>query len=43
VVCGGATNRPLMVHNIGQGARQEDVLFAWTQIGHYRLVAAPSH
>lgn len=28
--------RPLMIHNIGEGARQEDVLFAWTVIGHYR-------
>ncbi len=26
----------LMVHNIGSGARVEDVLFAWKIIGHYR-------
>jgi uncharacterized protein YijF (DUF1287 family) len=32
--------RPLIVHNIGQGAQHEDVLFAWTQIGHYRIQAA---
>jgi uncharacterized protein YijF (DUF1287 family) len=30
------TNRPLMVHNIGEGAQCEDVLFAFTVIGHYR-------
>ncbi len=30
------TNRPLMVHNIGEGAQCEDVLFAFTLIGHYR-------
>lgn len=28
--------RPLIVHNIGAGARIEDVLFAWTIHGHYR-------
>jgi uncharacterized protein YijF (DUF1287 family) len=27
---------PLMVHNIGQGARVEDVLYAFEQLGHYR-------
>jgi len=31
--------RLLVVHNIGQGAREEDVLFAWTQTGHYRWFA----
>jgi len=30
------TNRPLMVHNIGDGAQCEDVLFAFTLVGHYR-------
>jgi len=30
------TNRPLLVHNIGEGAQCEDVLFAFTLIGHYR-------
>ena len=29
-------NRPLVVHNIGDGAQCEDVLFAFTLIGHYR-------
>lgn len=28
--------RPLVVHNIGEGAREEDVLFAWTITGHFR-------
>jgi len=30
------TDRPLMVHNIGNGAQCEDTLFAFTLIGHYR-------
>lgn len=30
------THRPMMVHNIGQGAQCEDTLFAFTMIGHYR-------
>jgi uncharacterized protein YijF (DUF1287 family) len=30
------TDRPLMVHNIGDGAQCEDVLFNFTQVGHYR-------
>jgi uncharacterized protein YijF (DUF1287 family) len=28
--------RPMVVHNIGAGAQEEDVLFAWRQTGHYR-------
>lgn len=28
---------PLMIHNIGQGAKEENVLFAYTVIGHYRI------
>lgn len=28
---------PWVVHNIGQGAREENVLFAYTVIGHYRI------
>jgi len=28
--------RHLIVHNIGQGPRREDVLFAWKITGHYR-------
>jgi uncharacterized protein len=30
------TDRYAIVHNIGSGARLEDVLFAWKVIGHYR-------
>ncbi|MFN3281809.1 MAG: DUF1287 domain-containing protein [Tabrizicola sp.] len=28
---------PLILHNIGQGAREEDILFAYPITGHYRL------
>lgn len=28
---------PWVVHNIGRGAREENVLFAYTVIGHYRI------
>lgn len=28
--------RYYIVHNIGAGARLEDVLFSWRQVGHYR-------
>ena len=31
--------RPFVVHNIGAGAREEDVLFAWKLTGHYRWFA----
>ena len=27
---------PLVIHNIGAGAREEDILFRYTIIGHYR-------
>jgi uncharacterized protein YijF (DUF1287 family) len=32
----GSENHYLIVHNIGAGARVEDVLFSWKMIGHYR-------
>ncbi len=32
---------PLVIHNIGRGAREEDVLFAWTITGRYRPEIAP--
>jgi uncharacterized protein YijF (DUF1287 family) len=32
------TRRIMVVHNIGAGARVEDVLFAWKVIGHYRVL-----
>ena len=31
------TARHLVVHNIGAGTRAEDVLFAWTPVGHFRI------
>lgn len=27
---------PLVIHNIGAGAQEEDVLFNWRMMGHYR-------
>ena len=32
----GASGRYMIEHNIGQGSRIEDVLFAWKITGHYR-------
>ncbi len=32
-----ATRAPFIVHNIGAGAREEDILFRYTIVGHYRL------
>lgn len=32
---------PLVVHNIGRGAQQEDVLFSWSITGHYRAQLPP--
>jgi uncharacterized protein len=29
--------RPLIIHNIGRGTQEEDVLLAWPRTGHYRL------
>jgi uncharacterized protein len=34
------TGAPLVVHNIGAGAREEDILFRYTIIGQYRLPSA---
>lgn len=31
------SGRPLVIHNIGSGAREEDTLFAYPITGHYRL------
>jgi uncharacterized protein YijF (DUF1287 family) len=30
---------PLVIHNVGRGAQEENVLFAWPQTGHYRWFA----
>lgn len=38
---GDGSGRPLVLHNIGRGAQEEDVLFAWAQTGHYRWPAPP--
>lgn len=32
-----ATGVPLVIHNIGSGAREEDILLRYSIIGHYRL------
>jgi len=32
-----AAGVPLVLHNIGAGAREEDILFRYAIIGHYRL------
>ena len=32
---------PLVIHNIGAGTREEDILFRYGIIGHYRLGEAP--
>jgi uncharacterized protein len=34
------TGQFMIVHNIGAGARHEDVLFSWKIIGHYRYLSA---
>ena len=34
--------RPLIVHNVGQGPKMEDVLFSWEITGHYRYFGPPS-
>lgn len=28
--------RPLLIHNIGEGPKEEDVLFSWKMTGHFR-------
>jgi hypothetical protein len=33
-----ASGRYMIVHNIGEGPKMEDVLFDWTITGHYRYV-----
>ncbi len=39
-----ADGTPLVLHNIGAGAREEDMLFAYPMTGHYRLTeSALSH
>lgn len=35
-----APERPLVIHNIGRGAQEEDTLFAFEQTGHFRFAPA---
>jgi uncharacterized protein len=35
------SGRSLIVHNIGQGPKMEDVLFSWKITGHYRYFGPP--
>jgi uncharacterized protein YijF (DUF1287 family) len=37
------SGRLLVVHNIGQGPKMEDVLFSWKVTGHYRYFGPPRH
>jgi len=37
-----ADGTPFVVHNIGAGTLEEDILFRYTVIGHYRLPPAPA-
>jgi uncharacterized protein YijF (DUF1287 family) len=32
------SGRPLVIHNVGAGTREEDALFAWPLAGHFRWV-----
>lgn len=34
-------DRPLILHNIGAGTREEDVLFAWERTAHFRFLPTP--
>lgn len=36
-----ADGRPLIIHNIGRGAQEEDCLFTYPLTGHYRWKAVP--
>jgi uncharacterized protein YijF (DUF1287 family) len=38
----GESGRPLIVHNIGEGPKMEDVLFSWKITGHYRYFGPPA-
>lgn len=37
------TRRPMIVHNIGEGPKLEDVLFNWKITGHYRYFGPAVH
>jgi uncharacterized protein YijF (DUF1287 family) len=36
----GPDGAPLVLHNMGEGAQEEDILFAYPMTGHYRIGAA---
>ena len=36
------THTPLVLHNIGGGAREDDILFAYPITGHYRPRLTPT-
>jgi len=38
-----AGTTPLIIHNIGSGAREEDILFSFTITGHYRITGSTNH
>jgi uncharacterized protein YijF (DUF1287 family) len=37
-----ASGRPLVIHNIGNGAKEEDRLFEFNITGHYRVSGVES-
>jgi hypothetical protein len=37
----GRSGHPMVIHNIGQGTREEDRLLEFNLTGHYRLPSAP--
>jgi uncharacterized protein YijF (DUF1287 family) len=37
----GKSGRPVIIHNIGNGTREEDRLFEFKLTGHYRVKASP--
>jgi uncharacterized protein YijF (DUF1287 family) len=38
-----ATGTPFIIHNIGAGVHEEDILFRFTIMGHYRLPPVAAH
>lgn len=36
----GASGAPMVVHNMGEGPKMEDILFTWPMTGHFRLTPA---
>jgi uncharacterized protein YijF (DUF1287 family) len=42
-VAADGSGRRLVIHNVGAGTREEDVLLAWPRAGHFRWVWARAH